>query len=152
MGFSGWLLQNLVPEQRSTVSYHHSLCVQLPKRRMKQSQWSGDLLKAESGEPQGSLFLIQAQEEHATCSVSLDCISTVSCASRLSQFFLLLCLFVCRGPIFSSSVDGFHCLIAFFLVLPWSCKSGGFSSDHPCAVLLCLHEVSAPSSAHSLLL
>ena len=48
------------------MSDHRFLCEQVPKRGVKQSQWSEDLLMAEDGEPQGSLFLIQAQEEHAT--------------------------------------------------------------------------------------
>lgn len=95
---------------------------------------------AEGGEPQGSFFfLIQAQEEHAIClsahfhqiifpllPVLLGCLNSFYSYAKL---YAGECQAVCRGPIFSSSVDRFHCLIPFFLVLPCSYKSEGFSSN-----------------------
>lgn len=67
---------------------------------------------AEGEEPQGFLFVIQAQEKHATCLSAhfLWIISLLSAVlARLSESLLFLCSAVGRGPIFTSSVDGFPC-------------------------------------------
>lgn len=84
------------------------------------------------------------------CSFSPYCISVISCASRLSKSFLCLCLVACRGPIFSSSVDSFHYLVPFSIVLSCSHRYRDFPSDtHEFSVAFTRSALLVPSTLSS---